>query len=90
MACRKRVDFYIDKGQWVARSWPRYRGYTPSAAELLTRQRFAASARVTGAASPALRELTKAWMAGSVGVTWVDFNRAMSRPTGKWVGKSFS
>lgn len=78
IALRKRVDFYYWKGIPVARSWPVYVPYTPSPAELETRQEFQASVKMTGAIGTAVRELYRAQMYGQ-GVTWVDWFRASSR-----------
>ncbi len=86
MACRQKVDFYLWKGIPVARSWPRELGPRDrSPAEVLTQQRMAAVAAMTGGIDEDLRALYKASMGYAQGVTWVDFFRSRAMVGPGWV-----
>lgn len=80
IAARKRVDFYLWKGIPVARAWPRRSSQPRSAGEIASSNAFVASVKLTGAIDPHVQAAFKRQMMGvGVGVTWVDFQRAMSR-----------
>lgn len=85
LASRGRIDFYLWMGIPVGRSWPRYRPYVASAAELGTRNRFRGGVRTAGACSDAVRAAYQSWMAGAVGVTWVDFQRSIAMNGDGWI-----
>lgn len=78
IASRGRVDYYLWKGVPVARSWPVYTPYTPSAAELATRNAFINTTKATGYVGSAINDMYRAMHAG-LGITWVDHFRATAR-----------
>lgn len=84
MAFRQRVDFYYWKGIPVARSWPVYHPYTPSAAESATRENFRLAVKQAGAASENTRAAYKAMMGEARGVTWVDAIRTIGMGGTGW------
>lgn len=77
------IDYYTWKGQAVARSWPRYRAYKFSPAQVASMNTFTTVAKATGTIGLEVRALWGA-IPTTPGTTWVDFFRNVSMG-GDWI-----
>lgn len=77
VAMRRRADIYVQKGQVIARGWPRKKSIPRTAAEIASSQRFTAAVKSGGLLPAYMVEAYKKGMVG-VGVTWLDRQRALA------------
>lgn len=71
------IDFYPDKGQWIARRWPRKPRYQRSELEQGTSAKFGLIGRMTGGLSSYVRQ-GYVDLNPTLGNTWVDLFRAQA------------